>query len=90
MRNALQISAITLAALLAAGCSTNNQQAQQMEARLSATETSVARAHARADEAYRMAEEAMAAAQTARPRKPTNALVACWNEPAASKTPPMA
>ena len=60
MRNALKVSAISLAALLAVGCSTNEHQHQQTEARMSATESSIARAQARADEAYRMAEEAMA------------------------------
>lgn len=64
MKNVLTVSAVALAAVLAAGCS-NTQYQQETTSRLSATETATARAQARADEAYRKAEEAMAAAQRA-------------------------
>ena len=57
MNNVLKFSALALAAVLATGCSS--------EARLTATEDSVARAQARADEAYSKADEAMSAAQRA-------------------------
>lgn len=62
MNNALKVSAIALAAVLAAGCSHNRQD---METRLTAIEDSSARAQARADEAYRKADEALATAQRA-------------------------
>ncbi|MFB8829134.1 Lpp/OprI family alanine-zipper lipoprotein [Azotobacter sp. CWF10] len=62
MNNALKISALTLAALLAAGCSSASKET---EARMTATEDAAARAQARADEAYRKADEALAAAQRA-------------------------
>ncbi|PKM05452.1 MAG: hypothetical protein CVV16_00980 [Gammaproteobacteria bacterium HGW-Gammaproteobacteria-6] len=64
MTSTLKLSAVALAALLAVGCS-NTQQLQETSARLSANETATARAQARADEAYRKAEEALAAAQRA-------------------------
>lgn len=61
MTTALKISAVALAALLAAGCSNT----KEIEARLTANEDATARAQARADEAYRKADEAVAAAQKA-------------------------
>lgn len=62
MNTALKISALTLAAILATGCSSVSKET---EARLTATEDAAARAQARADEAYRKAEEALSAAQQA-------------------------
>lgn len=64
MKTTLTLTAAALAALLLTGCS-NTQHHEQTTARLSATETATARAQARADEAYRKAEEALAAAQRA-------------------------
>lgn len=62
MNNVLKISALTLAAILATGCSS---MSKETEARLTATEDAAARAQARADEAYNKADEALAAAQKA-------------------------
>src|SRR5690606_18820555 len=62
MNNALKLSALALAAVLATGCSSLSKEA---EARLTATEDAAARAQARADEAYRKADDALAAAQKA-------------------------
>ena len=62
MNNVLKFSALALAAVLATGCSSLSNE---NEARLTATEDSVARAQARADEAYSMADQAMSAAQRA-------------------------
>ena len=62
MNNVLKISALTLAAILATGCSS---MSKETEARLTATEDAAARAQARADEAYRKADEALVAAQKA-------------------------
>lgn len=64
MKHILNVSAVALVAVLAAGCA-NTQYQEETTSRLSATETSAARAQARADEAYRKAEEAMAAAMRA-------------------------
>ena len=61
MNNVFKISALTLAALLATGCSSS----KEIDARVTAVEDSSARAQARADEAYTKADEALAAAQKA-------------------------
>lgn len=61
MNNVFKLSAIALAAVLAAGCSNT----KEIEAKITAVEDSSARAQARADEAYSKADEAMAAAQKA-------------------------
>ena len=63
MKTALKVSAVALAALLAAGCS--NSMEKELSARVAANENATASAQARADEAYRKAEEALAAAQRA-------------------------
>ncbi|KAA0693509.1 hypothetical protein DT594_14060 [Halopseudomonas laoshanensis] len=65
MKQILNVSAVALAAVLVAGCSSHTQFQEETTSRLSAAETSAARAQARADEAYRKAEEAMAAAMRA-------------------------
>ncbi len=65
MNNALKISALTLAAMLAAGCSSDAMTRKEAESRLTATEDAAARAQARADEAYSRADEALSAAQRA-------------------------
>ena len=57
MNNVLKFSALALAAVLATGCSSVSKET---EARLTATEDAAARAQARADEAYRKADEALA------------------------------
>ncbi|MGM4838996.1 hypothetical protein NBA59_23040 [Salmonella sp. NW1263] len=62
MNNVLKFSALALAAVLATGCSSVSKET---EARLTATEDAAARAQARADEAYRKADDALAAAQKA-------------------------
>ena len=58
MNNVLKFSALALAAVLATGCSS---MSKETESRLTATEDAAARAQARADEAYRKADEALAA-----------------------------
>ena len=58
MNNVLKFSALALAAVLAAGCSSATKET---EARLTAVEDSVMRAQARADEAYSEAGDAMSA-----------------------------
>lgn len=65
MKTVLSISAVALSALLATGCASSNKQSEETASRWSQSESSVARAQARADEAYTKAEEAMAAAQRA-------------------------
>lgn len=65
MKKMLQLSAVSLAAVLAVGCASNDKQYEETNTRLTASESSTARAQARADEAYRLAQEAMAAAQRA-------------------------
>jgi outer membrane murein-binding lipoprotein Lpp len=60
MNNALKLSAVALVAVFAAGCSSSD-----LEARLTQNETATSAAQARADEAYRLADSAMAAAQKA-------------------------
>ncbi|MDZ4337223.1 MAG: outer membrane lipoprotei OprI, partial [Pseudomonas sp.] len=55
MNNVLKFSALALAAVLATGCSSISKET---EARLTATEDAAARAQARADEAYRKADDA--------------------------------
>lgn len=86
MNNVLKFSALALAAVLATGCSSVSKET---EARLTATEDAAARAQARADEAYRKADDALAAAQRlSRPlTKPTSAPCVCWTKPAASNNP---
>lgn len=64
MNTALKLSALSLAALLAVGCSSNQYQ-EETSSRLSANENAAARAQSTADEANRKAEEALAAAQRA-------------------------
>ena len=61
MNNALKLSALALVAVVATGCSNT----KEIEARLTANEDASARAQARADEAYRKADEALSAAQKA-------------------------
>ena len=63
MKTALKVSAVALAALVAAGCS--NSMEKELSARVAANENATASAQARADEAYRKADEALAAAQRA-------------------------
>ncbi|GAA6129804.1 MULTISPECIES: Lpp/OprI family alanine-zipper lipoprotein [Halopseudomonas] len=63
MKTALKVSAVALATLLAAGC--GNSMEKEMSARVAANENATASAQARADEAYRKAEEALSAAQRA-------------------------
>jgi len=64
MNIALKLSALSLAGLLIAGCSSNQYQ-EETSTRLSANENAAARAQSTADEANRKADEALAAAQRA-------------------------
>lgn len=64
MTTALKISAVALAALLAAGCSNH----KEIETRLSANEDATARAQARADEALATAQKAQQTADEANER----------------------
>ena len=86
MNNVLKFSALALAAVLATGCSSVSKET---EARLTATEDAAARSQARADEAYRKADEALAAAQKHNRllMKLTNALCVCLKKLAASNNP---
>ncbi|WP_462383184.1 Lpp/OprI family alanine-zipper lipoprotein [Pseudomonas sp. Marseille-QA0892] len=62
MNSVLKFSALALAAVIAAGCSSVSTET---DARLTAIEDAAARAQARADEANRKAEEALATANKA-------------------------
>ncbi len=64
MNTALKFSALSLVALLAVGCSSNQYQAET-NTRLSANENATARAQSTADEANRKANEALTAAKRA-------------------------
>lgn len=62
MNNVLKLSTLALVATLTTGCSSHSEE---IEARLTATEDVAARARARADEAYRRANEALGATREA-------------------------
>lgn len=62
MKNVLKLSALAVAAVLATGCT---HLSKENEARLVAAEDNSSRALARADEAYRKADAAAAAASIA-------------------------
>lgn len=64
MKTLMKLSALPLAALLLAGCA-SNQYSEETTARLSANENAAARAQSTADEANRKADEALAAAKRA-------------------------
>lgn len=64
MNTVLKLSALSLVALLAVGCSSNQYQTET-NARLSANENATARAQSTADEANRKADEALMAAKRA-------------------------
>lgn len=64
MNIVLKLSALSLAAMLTIGCSTNQHQAET-NTRLSANENATARAQSTADEANRKADEALMAAKRA-------------------------